>query len=555
MKAARLVLALVVTSVACVSASSGDPSIGSSSGLGPLGSRREERVLISEASEITGVAASRRFVFATTRSQLLVLDRQHGRWLLPVSLGSSFGAAGNAVAADPAEDAAWIAMPGVLVYYNPALDMLTSAIVPGVVDAIVFDQRDPGAGAYVRASGRWLLASRTGSAIPVGPEMLPPPGARIVAPTLRDLYRQYPALQGTQALLTGDPGSRSWPVVAGAKTPDVSEVWLGTRGGGLYKVDPLFMRAEHFPFGLLERGAGAVAITPDGVWTAGLGAPSPSGRSGLTHASGDLQQWRWLEGPITRPLAGARAYRMAVHGDAIWVATTRGAARLDARDDKLFRLWTLGSGLPADAALAVAATSTGAWVGTARGTVFITDGDSRAGAQRGAVSAAVAPGTATRALLLAGDTLWLGTDGGLLLLRGASPDSTPRRAAAASREPALNRPIRALAASDSLVAIATDDALVLLDVRSGRLLPRYASLDPRVLRGVTAMAMDARSIWLAGFGGVLMIERSTGLARLLSAPGQMPGEAFDVQLDADFGWVATREGLLRLRRAPSGSVP
>src|SRR5690606_37074787 len=120
--------------------------------------------------------------------------------------------------------------------------------------------------------------------------------------------------------------------------------------------------------------------------------------------------------------------------------------------------------------------------------------------------------------LLAGDTLWVGSASGLFLLRGASPDSLPRRVNVreASR---LERPVFALAASDSLVAAATDRELVVIDVAAASLLPRFDAVDVASVAPVRAMAMDSGTIWIAGRRGVLAVSRATGAARFLAAPG------------------------------------
>jgi hypothetical protein len=138
------------------------------------------------------------------------------------------------------------------------------------------------------------------------------------------------------------------------------------------------------------------------------------------------------------------------------------------------------------------------------------------------------------------------------LVRGASPDSLPRRLN--FQDSRFMRPILALAASDSLVAAATDRALLVIRPATASLVSLYDAVNIAPIAPVTAMAMDANTIWLAGRGGVLIVARASGASQLLPAPGPIPAEALDVALDPNFAWIATPVGVVRLRRASDGSV-
>ncbi|MFN2397473.1 MAG: hypothetical protein ABR543_02335 [Gemmatimonadaceae bacterium] len=550
MKRVLIASLAVLAGCATVSGEGEDAADFRRSRAGPS-SPRDDRVLLTQFNYVTGVAVSRRMVFVATEQGLGLLDRQFGNWLSPVTEADGYRSGHvSAVAADPVEDAVWVATPGSLLYYRSFVNSATNAIVPGVIDLIMFDRRDPSIGAYVRSSGTWLIASRSGSVSQVSPELLPPPSAREFPSTIQRVYAEFPQLETFSGLLTRDGDMQTWPVSAAARTPDVSEVWLGTRGNGVYKVDPLFNVANHFPFGLLEEGAGALAPAADGMWIGGLGRGIVR-RSGLTFASTDLQRWRWLEGPLARPLTGARVYDLSVRGSSAWMATDRGVARMDTRNDNAFVMWNMASGLPSDDARALAVTEVGAWVGTSRGLVFVTDTGNQRAARRGVVSRTVAEGTAVRSLLLTGDTLWIGSDAGLLLLRAA--DSAPRRPAAAAIESRLTRPVRALARADSMVVVTTDNDIFRFSTNSGQLAARDATLDVGVVRGVTALAADAQTIWVAGLAGILVISRASGVSRFFGNT-EIGGEAYDLQLDPDFAWIATSGGVLRLRRLADGTV-
>ncbi|MGI8842175.1 MAG: hypothetical protein ACR2HZ_00635 [Gemmatimonadaceae bacterium] len=521
---------------------------GGYSGAPGVSFRREDRVVLASANYIEAIAVAPRLVFAVAQQSLTIYDRQFDAWQPPVTLPAQIGAGRiSAIAADPVEDGVWIGTFGTVLFYRPFMDVVVTASVAGVPDVILFDARDQAAGAYVRAGGAWYLVSRVGSAIPVPASQIPPPVARIRQPTLQEVYAQYPSLQNFQGVMTRDDQLRSWPVTAVGTAPETEVVWLGTAGNGMYRVDPRFGDATHVPFGLLSSGAGALALAADGVWVASY-ATDRAGRGGLTFIRTDLQQWRWLEGGIDRPFAAVRALDLAVRGTTAWVATDRGLFRMDTQNPLGVRRWSLTNGLPDDRVLSVAAVAGGAWAGTARGLVFVSDQSGSASA--GAVGRTLLSGVAIRGLVASADTVWAATDAGLLAALAA--DTLPRRAT--TTDSRLRRPLVALARVDSILVVASQDEVVV--TVSGR-----ALTTPRLGRGqltgvgrITAVSADEGTIWIAGENGVAVVTRSAGVQTVLRVPADIPGPALDVTLDPEFAWIATRAGVVRLRRLPDGTV-
>lgn len=550
-------IAAGLLALGCTGAPGGLGGVGPARGGGSL--RQEDRAVVSTFNEVTGVAASRRYVFSVTTGGLAIYDRTFAAWRPPLSLGEDLPRGRpSAVAADPASEGVWIGGVGTVTYYQAATDFATRSTVPGIVDLIAFDRRDLSGGALVRASGQWSRVTTTGFVSAIDPTQFPSARDIEVAPTLREVVQEFPALEAFGGLLTRDAQLRSWPISAAAKSPDrTSELWVGTAGNGLFRVDPAFNRAEQLPFGLLDRGAGALALAADGVWIASLGE-SVSSRGGLTFASDDLQRWRWLEGTQQLSLAGTRIFRLDVREGLAWAATDRGLVRLDTHasgppsaGDAV--AWSATSGLPSDVVLSVAARPGGAWAGTSAGLVFVSDSASRRSARVGSVGPVLAAGAPVRALLATGDTLWVGTDLGLLLVPPGEQSAAVRPAALAA-EPRLGQRVTALATSDTEVVVATSAALLRFDRRTGRLLP---SIDVGAFAsagGVRALAMDGGSVWAAGPSGVVVYARSSGATRFLGVPSDIPDEAFDVALGRDYAWVATRDGVVRLRRLRDGSV-
>lgn len=540
--------ALVVLLSACAGGAALDTPVPSV----PGGHARAEHIVIGMHNDVSGVAASRTMVFAATQDALLLYDAARAVWLPPLTREDGYpGGPASIVAADPVEDGVWVVAFGSVLYYRPHVDLLTSTLLPGGADALLFDARDLAAGAYVRSGGRWSHVSRTGATIPVSAGQLPPPDARLTPSSLRDVYREFPALQSFGVLLTRDSRMRSWPISSGTRAPDRSEVYLGTRGNGLYWVDPVFQDSRHLPYGLLEQGARALALAGDGIWVGGSG-DSPTSRGGVTYASHDLQRWAWLEGPPSRPLGRIRVEAIASRAEALWLASDRGVFRLEPSQPEALRHWSLMDGLPADHALSVAPTFAGVWVGTARGLAWIDEGEVRAHPADPIRS--LPPSSPVRALLLLGDTLWVGSDAGLATIAPASPESAPRWVSAVEQEPRLRHSVRALASADTLLLVATAGEVIPLNARTGQVLPRIAGLDAPSVGVITSVAVDSQTIWVGGTAGLLVLTRATGAARQLRAGREVPGEVTAVALTPGVAWVATRRGVVRMARFADGGV-
>ncbi|MBL0171817.1 MAG: hypothetical protein IPP90_14050 [Gemmatimonadaceae bacterium] len=532
-------------STSCASVGTG----GSASGSDTFG-RRDERRLIGSYADVRAVGVSRRYVFTATASGIGVYDRLFNTWLPPVSRETGLiEALITFMAGDPVEDAVWLGVPGAVLMYRPQSEQLQRTMITGVPDYLLFDRGING-DVFVRAGGQWTRVSRIGLATPVaGP---PEVNQRAAPRTLSDVYTLYPGLRSASPLLfrsqTSDRPLRTYPVTSGTMSADQpNDVWLGTNGDGLYRVDATLQQATPVRFGLLESGIGALALAADGVWAARLGTSVV--RSGLTFASNDLQRWRWIDGTIAVPMIGMRATAMSVRAQRAWIGTDRGLVRARIDGAEAMQVWTSLDGLPDDRVFAVSARSDGAWVGTARGLAFVSDtSDMRSPRTRG-IGTRLLENTPVYALVNIGDTLWIGTAAGLVALPPSGTLSRPLGA-----DPALRRRILALAWSDSVLLAATDDAVLRLAPKGGVEPARVLALDVAQVGQVTRLAMDDRTIVMAGTDGVVVLQR-TGGVRVLRVPNDVPGPALDIAMSHDWLWIATPDGLVRLRRSSDGGLP
>jgi len=552
--AGYLILALFAGSgAACGFAGAGGPA------RAPAG-LREDRVTVGAYGEVVAMAASQRMIFAASPAGLAAFDRVAQRWLPPLTEADGYPAGRiTAIAGDPDSDAVWIAALGEVLFYRPAIDQLIRTVVGGRTDRILFDRDEPTVGAYVGAGDRWTRVSPGGFAAPVTLDDLPPQGRRITSPSLESLSEEVPALRAFSDLLTRDDALRSWRPSSAAQVAGMSEVWLGTLGGGIYLADPLFNRARHMTFGLFEPGVSALALASDGVWAAALGA-EPRGTGGVTFASADLQSWRWLRGPADGSMAALPAYDMLVRDGSVWIATERGVARRDTRPTDRERApeWSWTTNRDARRAYALAVQGGNVWAGTDAGVVLVgaitPDGGTAPDLEATSAGSLGSLGGMgrVRALLASGDTLWVGSAAGLRIVR--LPGGEPTRPLGLNVPSWMRQPIVALARGDSVVLVATDDRVGMIDLSSGAVMLLPGNPDLARLGHLTALAMDARTIWIGGERGAVVIERATGLLRSTNVPGTPSEPVFDIALQPDFAWLATPSGLVRIRRLPDGGV-
>lgn len=563
----RLTAALSALSVGVMSwsscAVSGTQGSGVAGGAsGPMGGfgRGDERQRIGSFSNVQAVAVSRRYVFAAGSSGIAIYDRVLNAWLPPLTRDDGLTDQQITVlAGDPVEDALWLGVPGGVIMYRPLTAQLQRTIVTGVPELIAFDRSETGAGngdAMVRAGGEWTRISRVGLATPM---VRPPLANTLILPrTLNDLYTQFPTLRTQPSLLLrsqqSDRPLRNVQIVSGAASPErASEVWLGTAGDGLFRLDPAFMQSTPLPYGLMEPGVGALALAADGVWAAGLGQSLQ--RGGLSFVASDLQRFRWIDGTISVPLAGVRSLALVTRASRAWLGTDRGLVRVRLDGTQAIQAWGVLDGLPDERVLSVATRDDGVWAGTARGLVYVSDSsDTRAVRTRG-LGVRLLDNVPVHALQFTGDTLWIGTEAGLMAV--ASPNGTAGGAVSrpVGGDPALRRAIRALAWSDTVLLAATDDAVLRLAPRGGVEPVRVDLLDVRQVGRVTKVAIDERTMWLAGTDGVMIVSRRDGATRVLRVPGDLPGPVLDMAVNRDYMWFGTPQGLIRLRRRGDGGLP
>ena len=443
--------------------------------------RPEERVLVSDFSYIDAVAASPWTVFAATRNGLLIYDRAARTWKPPVTALDGYPTARVHVAvADPAGNAVWLGVGG--------------------LDGWV--RYDVDARMWTRGAG-------------------PPAGSAQVL-TVEAALARAPAADAIRALILTDPRLRSYRFTAAASTPQSPDLYFGTNGMGVVRVDPQTGEWEALPYGLVATGVGAIAPAPDGIWTA-ANARAGSERRGLTWVAADLSAMRPAEGGgAALGFTFLSARRLLVANGALWLATEQGVLWIDPRTMR-FRTFDL----PDATSLALA--PDGIWVGTTRGVSVIT---------REPRVVRVSTDFSALSLVAARETLWVGTNAGVVMM---SPGRSDALGVAA-----LSQPIFALTRAGDTVVAATDRSLLWRDPTTDTWKELPLSL---ALGRPTALAPDPDGgVWIGGTQGLARADLGRAFVRPLTVPTDLPAAVRDVLADQDYLWAATDSGLVRFDR-------
>ena len=428
---------------------------------------------------------------------------------------------------DPLDNSLWLARTDGWIHFQPELQLWDQGVVPGGVVAIAFDGDDPTRGLFFRTRQGWQLLPRGGLALAPGR----PPARPVTPARIDDVLRTSPTLQANAAQILVDPRLRVARYTSAARSADNLGWYLGTSGVGLLYLPDGAGLPERLPFGLSSPVVGAVFAWPDGVWAAG--DRTTQSEAAITYVDRELKEFRNLQGLPASGLPFAAVRRMVGQGSALWAATDRGLARIATGDGRV-DLLDESRGLPDSRVYAVVSRQGRLTVGTRRGLVRVNDSMQieRLAPRFSDPAIAVLP---------TGDSVWVGTQRGVLLaLPGQQDVVRPEGLSQAS----LQAPVVALSSLADTVVALTRDQMLWRDPRTGdwMLGPNLSGL----LGGLIAFTPDGPGFWVAG-------ERGVGFARLSTPPGRplragdLPGASNDLAVDHDYLWVASDAGLVRFR--------
>jgi len=470
----------------------------------------EDRILISDFSNIVGVASDDWRVYAATPNGLLTWDPASQAWGLPLTFEDGYPVPEqpSALAWSDAEQALVLGTRmGRLWRVDPAAGRADPlGAVPGPVEALLGGANG---GLYVRTPSGWLE-------LPAG-SMVPRP----VAPPAEAQGEADPRLRSLGGVLGLDEHLRRWPVTAVVPGPRPDEFYVGTAGAGLLHVDARTLQVTPLPYGATGRAVTALAAWRGRLWFAAW--PPARGRSSLASADTSLQHWSWPD-PQQLGAPAAEIAVLAVAGDRLWAGAGDGLYRLEGNGDAWQR-FDVRDGLPSAAVVALATSDSTLWVGTRRGACL----------WRGAgCGPTLLPGSEVTALAYCGRTLWIGTDEGLF---GATAAELVR-----AEPPGFSGRVQALACLNGALYVAGPRLLLVQENGSWR--PPIALGGSGTVR--TMMADDA-AIWVGGDAGAARWDPAARAWSSYLVPGDVPaGPVLGVLPEGDRLWLATSAGALRL---------
>jgi len=491
----------------------------------------EDRAIIGDFTRIIAVATSTDRVFAATPAAVIAWDPLGRRWQGPwqprdpTTLNDVFLAF-----ADPLDGGLWLVRRGGWLRFDPGIQLWEQGTVPGAVVDAALDQDAPGSGLFLRTGSGWFTASRGGAAFPSGAPRRP-----VRAASLDEAIRSNPAIQANSASLLFGSRLRNVRYTAVARAQGFTGIgwYLGTSGAGLvYFADGAGL-PELLPYGLPSEVVAALFAGTGGVWA--VTERTQTADPGLTFVGSTLGEFRALQGPRATGLPFTEARRVVGMESDLWLATDGGVIRLSARSGDAER-YDEGRGLPDARVLSLAQRRGRMVAGTAHGLAAYAD-------STGFRRLAPAFSDAAYAVVLSGDTTWVGTRVGLFAALPGEPDLVQPDALRESIS--LQAPVVALTwRADTLVAL-LEDRLLWRNPGTGRF--ALGPLLGSTLGRLHTVINGARGLYIAGDRGVGLAGIATPLRRPLTAPGDLPGQVTDIAVDDTYLWVATLRGLVRLR--------
>lgn len=488
-----------------------------------------DRVVVGDFSLVRAVASGIDRLYVVGALGIMVQRSLEKRWEGPygpaeaVALDRVFMAQ-----VDPIDQSLWMVTSNTWLNLQPELQLWASGSVPGNVRGLAVDEADPAGGIRISTSAGWYrVASGLRTAVPSGP-----PARPLRPATVQDALAANPSLRSNVAFTLRDARGRSTTFTCAAPSPDGLGWYLGTSGSGLLFIRPGDATPERQSFGLTGDRVGALYSSPGGVWVATDRTDVTD--AAVTYLSSDLVTSTTLAGGAALGLGYSRVRRMTGMNRSLFLATDAGVTQLEVASGRT-RFFGAGSAMPDPRTNTVVGRRGAVLVGTARGLARITDT---------LTVSRLAPNFLEPVLAVEteGDSIWIGTPNGLLLLlpEGKLPGRTPGLASSASLRSAV---IGLAWLGDTLVALTTD-----------QLLWRTPATDEWTLGPVLSSILGRLRVFTLFEDGFFVAgERGLAYAGLRTPPqrpllgAEHPGVIRDLTVEDGYLWEATDRGLVRWR--------
>ncbi len=312
-------------------------------------------------------------------------------------------------------------------------------------------------------------------------------------------------------------------------------MWLAIRGYGLAVREWDTARLRLLPYSLWEDDLRAIDHFGDNFWFVGEGAINVHNR--------DLDAWAKFEDIDSPFLISDNVFGVLAESTRVWLATDAGLSRYDGRTGS-WTTFTPRDGLPDERVSALAADTGAVWVGTQFGVARL---DRRTEEVRDVSEGDYAERT-TYDLAVVDTTVWAGTDAGLYVSR----DRGAHWQRFTWDDAIGDVPVTVVRHSGERLWCASRMGVLGVDPATGAKVRFPAGIYlRRDVEGeqpahALSVCSDGELLWVGTDQGVYRIEIESRYTRLFTTDdGLIHNEVRDIELDEDYIWFATPEGVTR----------
>jgi hypothetical protein len=330
-----------------------------------------------------------------------------------------------------------------------------------------------------------------------------------------------------------DPYLRTTPITDWLVDGNGS-LWVTFWGAGVLEADLRTHFTRFYRAGPAGNDVRALWVGRDDVW---LGGFNSGDRLGITRADAGLKSWRFYERRDNSRLRSTDVFDITLWNDAAWFATDEGLLALEKKGEE-WKLFTVSQALQSDQIRALAPADSELWIGNSRGLCVMTQpGREIWRADNGGIEL----GGVTD-LALCGDTLYVGTAGGLF--KGSVRE---RLFSFMPLDPGLlNAPVAEISVNKSEIWLATAEGVQVYDQTSGKSKSWYANVWLNSAEPACICATDSL-VWVGTRqNGFYRYRRETGeWISYTTADGLLDNRVQVIRRDGDDLLIGTASGLTR----------
>ncbi|MEW5795060.1 MAG: hypothetical protein AB1772_01740 [Candidatus Zixiibacteriota bacterium] len=315
----------------------------------------------------------------------------------------------------------------------------------------------------------------------------------------------------------------------------VGDLWIGTWGFGPARGEVLSGLMELLPYGLLQNQVDVILPDDTVLWLAG--EIRGDFRTGLTSFDPSGNRFSYIESGLTGDFPANDVYCLQADSAWIYVGTPRGLYRLNKSDHIARGPLNSRRGLPDDFVTSLALTGESLYVGTAGGLSLLR--------LRSDSLVRIWPETFRRQIIydleVVDNTVWIASSAGAFRY---TPEND-RLQQFQDSDLVLFHEVLNVEHYGSAVWLAADEGVVRLDLNTGK---SEAFREPSSLRDRRALAVNDRLIALAVNNGVALIipgRKKTRTVKLTTNDGLSSDDIRTLYLGGDYLWIGSDRGLTR----------